>query len=142
MHAFLRMKRVLIAAMTVLAVEVFAMGATSAQTASPEATSTHDSPKLDAEDLGAWLDGQIPYALKTGDIAGAVVVVVKDGRVLLKKGYGLSDVAARAPMDPDRSMMRIGSTSKLFTWTAVMQLVQQGKLDLDRNVNDLSLIHI
>lgn len=91
---------------------------------------------LDAEDLSAWLDGMVPYALKSGDIAGAVVVVVKDGGVLYEKGFGYADVAAKVPMDAKTTMMRIGSTSKLFTWTAVMQLVQQGKLDLDRNVND------
>ncbi len=39
-------------------------------------------------------------------------------------------------MRPEQTMVRIGSTSKLFTWTAVMQLVEQGKLDLDRDVND------
>lgn len=91
---------------------------------------------LDAQDLSAWLDGRIPYALKSGDIAGAVVSVVKDGKVLFEKGYGYADVAAKVPMDAGTSMVRIGSTSKLFTWTAVMQLVQQGKIDLDRNVND------
>jgi CubicO group peptidase (beta-lactamase class C family) len=94
------------------------------------------APQLDAADLSAWLDGRVPYALKSGDIAGAVIVVVKDGKVLLQKGYGLDDVAAKKPMDPEKTMIRPGSTSKLFTWTAVMQLVQQGKLDLDRNVND------
>jgi len=91
---------------------------------------------LDAADLGAWLDGRVPYSLKAGDIAGMVISVVKDGKVLLQKGYGVADVAARVPADPASTLMRIGSTSKLFTWTAVMQLVQQGKLDLDRNVND------
>lgn len=91
---------------------------------------------LDAADLSAWLDGRVPYALKSGDIAGMVISVVKDGKVLLQKGYGLADVAAKVPMDPATTLVRPGSTSKLFTWTAVMQLVQQGKLDLDRNVND------
>jgi CubicO group peptidase (beta-lactamase class C family) len=90
---------------------------------------------LDAADLSAWLDGRVPYALKSGDIAGAVVIVVKDGKVLLQKGYGYADVAAGVPMDPEKSLVRPGSTTKLFTWTAVMQLVEQGKIDLDRDVN-------
>ena len=106
-----------------------AAAASLAQPAAP-------APALDAADLSAWLDGRVPYALKSGDIAGAVVIVVKDGRVLLQKGYGLADVAARRPMDPATTLVRPGSTSKLFTWTAVMQLVQQGKIDLDRSVND------
>lgn len=91
---------------------------------------------LTAADVAAWLDGLLAYGLKNADIAGAVVVVVKDGKVLFQSGYGYADVAKRLPMDPERTMTRIGSTSKLFTWTAVMQLVEQGKLDLNRNVDD------
>src|SRR5688572_10334320 len=90
---------------------------------------------LTAADVEAWLDGFVPYALQTADIAGAVVVVVKDGQVLAQKGFGYSDVAARKPVDPNLTLFRPGSISKLFTWTAVMQLVEQGKLDLDTNVN-------
>ncbi len=102
--------------------------------------STADTPAatahpLDRADLEAWLDGMVPYALKAGDIAGGVVVVVKDGTVLLEKGYGYADVSKKRRMNPQETMVRIGSTSKLFTWTAVMQLVEQGKLDLDRDVN-------
>ena len=91
---------------------------------------------LDANDLHAWLDGLLPYGLKTGDIAGAVIAVLKDGKVIFQEGYGYSDVEKRTPMDAHKTMIRPGSTSKLFTWTAVMQLVEQGKIDLDRNVDD------
>ncbi len=91
--------------------------------------------ELTRADLEAFLDGFVPYALKNGDVAGMTISVVKDGQVLLKKGYGYADVKAKKPMDPEVSMVRPGSTSKLFTWTAVMQLVEQGKLDLDRDVN-------
>lgn len=77
----------------------------------------------------------MPYALSRGDIAGSVVVVVKDGQVLLQKGYGYSDVSKRTPVDPERTLFRPGSVSKLFTWTAVMQLVEQGRIDLDRDIN-------
>jgi len=92
-------------------------------------------PALTRADAEAWLDGFMPYALASGDIAGAVVVVVKDGRVLLQKGYGYADIAERTPVDPADTLFRPGSISKLFTWTAVMQLVEQGKLDLDADVN-------
>jgi CubicO group peptidase (beta-lactamase class C family) len=91
---------------------------------------------LDKADLSAWLDGFLPYALKAGDIAGAVVAVVKDDGVLVQSGYGYANVAKHVRMDPEATELRIGSTSKLFTWTAVMQLVEQGKLDLNRNVDD------
>ncbi|MDT9600503.1 serine hydrolase domain-containing protein [Sphingosinicella rhizophila] len=90
---------------------------------------------MTAEDLNAWLDGFVPLGLDKGDIAGAVIVVVKDGRILTKRGFGYADVAARRPVDPDRTLFRPASTSKLFTWTAVMQLVEQGKIHLDADVN-------
>ena len=97
---------------------------------------------LDKTDLESWLDGFMPYAIENGDIAGAVVTVVKDGELIFAKGYGYSDVAHHTPVDAQRTLFRPGSVSKLFTWTAVMQLVEQGKLDLDRNINDYLDFHI
>jgi len=94
------------------------------------------SAELTAPDVEAWLKGLMSYGLENGDIAGSVVVVVKDGKVLFQSGYGYADVARKIPMDPEKVLTRIGSTSKLFTWTAVMQLVEQGKLDLNRNVDE------
>ena len=90
---------------------------------------------LTGQDVDAWLDGFMPYALHTGDIAGAVVFVVKDGQVIAGKGYGYADVAKRVPVDPARTLFRAGSVSKLITWTAVMQQVQAGRIDLDADVN-------
>ena len=90
---------------------------------------------LTKADADAWLDGFLPYALARGDIAGAVVVIVKDGQVLTQRGFGYSDVAARKPVDPATTLFRPGSVSKLYTWTAVMQLVEAGKLDLDTDIN-------
>ena len=69
-----------------------------------------------------------------GDIAGGVIVVVKDGEVLAQKGYGYADVATKKPVDPERTLFRAGSVAKLVTHTAVMQLVEQGKLDLDGDI--------
>ena len=94
--------------------------------------STHDLTKADVD---AWLDGYMPYALKAGHIPGAVVVVVKDGQPLTMRGFGYSDLKAQKPVDPELTLFRPGSVSKLFTWTAVMQLVQAGKLNLDADVN-------
>lgn len=90
---------------------------------------------LDAKDLEAWLDGYLPYALERARIPGAVVVVVRGNQVVLEKGYGFSDVAKRAPVLPETTLFRPGSVSKLFTWTAVMQQVEAGKIDLDKDVN-------
>ena len=105
------------------------------QAAIPAVAQPPASPQLTRQDVEAWLDGYMPYAIKTGDIAGAVVVIVKDGQILSERGYGYSDVAKRTPVDPQRTLFRPGSVSKLVTWTAVMQQVEQGKLDLDRDVN-------
>jgi CubicO group peptidase (beta-lactamase class C family) len=99
--------------------------------ASPQA----GSPSLTKTDADAWLDGFMPYALARGDVAGAVVVIVKDGQIVTQRGFGYADVAKRRPVDPATTLFRPGSTSKLYTWTAVMQLVQAGKLDLDADVN-------
>jgi CubicO group peptidase (beta-lactamase class C family) len=95
-------------------------------------SSAHD---LTAEDVGAFFDGVVPLQLQREDIAGAVVLVVKDGKVLFTRGYGYSDVAKRTPVSPDGTHFRPGSISKLFTWTAVMQLVEEGKINLDADVN-------
>jgi CubicO group peptidase (beta-lactamase class C family) len=134
------------AVLTLAAISTTALGAaqnsTPAATVPPTQTTAAPQPKgdpgaiaLTAADLDAWLDGYLPYALKTGDIAGAVVAVVQDGQILTERGYGYSDVAKRTPVDPKLTLFRPGSVSKLFTWTAVMQLVEQGKIDLDADVN-------
>src|ERR1700709_1296923 len=75
---------------------------------------------LERADLEPWLDGFMPYAIERGDVAGAVVAVVKNGEVIFAKGYGLADVEKHKPVDAERTMFRPGSISKLFTWTAVM----------------------
>jgi CubicO group peptidase (beta-lactamase class C family) len=90
---------------------------------------------LTAADVEAFLDGLVPAQLGPADVAGAVVVVVKDGKVLFGRGYGWADVEKRIPVAWETTLFRPGSISKLFTWTAVMQQVEQGKLDLDTDVN-------
>ena len=89
----------------------------------------------DRAELEGFLDGIMTANLRDHHVAGATVAVVKDGALFFAKGYGYADVAAHTPVDAARTLFRIGSTSKLFTWTAVMQLVEQGKLDLDADVN-------
>jgi CubicO group peptidase (beta-lactamase class C family) len=131
--------RTLVVCAAAIALQTASARAASGEGAAPPAAAlatAESAHPLDRADLETWLDGMVPYALKAGDMAGAVVVVVKDGAVLLEKGYGYADVSKKLRMDPEQTMVRIGSTSKLFTWTAVMQLVEQGKLDLDRNIND------
>ena len=102
----------------------------------PETTGPQGTAQLTAADVEAFLDGVVPLQLEREDIAGATVAVVKDGKVIFSKGYGYSDVAAKKPVSPETTMFRPGSVSKLFTWTSVMQLVEQGKLDLNKDVNE------
>ncbi len=101
----------------------------------PAAAEERAGSQLKPADLESWLDGYMAAALEPSKIAGAVVSVVQDGQLLFSKGYGYADVENKKPMDPARTLVRVGSTSKLFTWTAVMQQFEQGKLDLDADVN-------
>jgi CubicO group peptidase (beta-lactamase class C family) len=86
-------------------------------------------------DLTAFLDRAVAQEMSAAHVPGAVVAVVRDGNVIFTKGYGVADVARQTPVDPARTLFRLASVSKLFTWTAVMQLVEQGRLDLDADVN-------
>ncbi|AWX54931.1 penicillin-binding protein [Brevibacillus brevis] len=69
------------------------------------------------------------------NMAGATFVVVKGDKVLFKKGYGYADVEKKIPVDPDRTVFRVASVSKVITATAVMQLAEQGKIDLNKDVS-------
>ncbi|MGH8137779.1 MAG: serine hydrolase domain-containing protein [Steroidobacteraceae bacterium] len=106
-------------------------GASSGATAvSAAAANLNDLPALEA-----FFDGALNADMPEHHVTGAVISIVKDGQLLFAKGYGRSDLARNTPIDPATSLFRIGSTTKTFTWTAVMQLVEQGKLDLDKDVN-------
>jgi CubicO group peptidase (beta-lactamase class C family) len=91
--------------------------------------------QLTSADLEAFFDGIIPLQLERSDVAGASVLVMKDGQLLLQKGYGYSNFKDKKPVDPTTTIFRLASISKLFTWVAVMQLREQGKLDLDTDIN-------
>lgn len=99
------------------------------------AVAAGDPPALDRSDVETFIDGIMDDQLRTGNIAGAVVAIVQGQAVVLAKGYGYSDIETRRPVNADNTLFRPGSVSKLFTFTAVMQLVEQGKLDLDADVN-------
>ncbi len=110
----------------------------SAQLAAPGPASgapTAAAHPLEASDIGAFFDGIIPLQLERSDVAGATVLVMQDDKVLLQKGYGFSDEKKHERVDAATTIFRLASISKLFTWTAVMQLAEQGKLNLDTDVN-------
>lgn len=85
------------------------------------------------EDLTAFFDEIM--AKETAKVAGAAVAVVKDGQLIFAKGYGYADLDRKIPVDPATTLFRIGSISKTFTATAAMQLAEQGKLDINADVN-------
>jgi CubicO group peptidase (beta-lactamase class C family) len=89
----------------------------------------------DPAELETFLDGLLAQEMEEFHIAGAAVSVVKDGKLFLAKGYGYADIEKGIPVDPEQTVFGVGSVGKLFTFTAVMQLVEQGKLDLDTDIN-------
>jgi CubicO group peptidase (beta-lactamase class C family) len=89
----------------------------------------------DPAELEAFLDVLLAEQMEEYQIAGAAVSVVKDGKLFFTKGYGYADLENGVAVDPQQTIFAIGSVGKLFTWTAVMQLAEQGKLDLDADIN-------
>lgn len=105
----------------------------------PAAPSQQQGP-ADPAELEAFLDDLFARQMEEHHIAGAAVSVVKDGKLFFAKGYGYANLEEGIPVDPGQTVFRIGSVGKLFTWTAVMQLVEQGKLDLDAAINSCSKV--
>jgi len=91
-------------------------------------------PQLTAQDVTAFLDGFLPLQLQRDDVAGATISIYQHGQPLILKGYGYADFKKKTPVDPVVTTFRPGSISKLFTYVSMMQLVEQGKLNLDTNI--------
>ncbi len=89
----------------------------------------------DGREVEAFLDQVLARQLEEYQIPGATVSVVKDGKILFAEGYGQADIEAQKPVVADETLFRIASVTKLFTSTAVMQQVEEGRLDLDEDVN-------
>ena len=102
----------------------------------------HETIGVDAAGLQVFFDRAVPQQLGSLHIPGAAVAVVKGSELLFAKGYGWTDVEKQIPVQADTTLFRIGSTSKLLAWTAVMQLVEQGRLDLDADVSTYLDFHI
>lgn len=79
--------------------------------------------------LGARIDAALSPYYKS-DAPGATVIVVKDGKTVFRKAYGMADLAAKRPLTPDTAL-RIGSITKQFTSTAILMLADEGKLALN-----------
>jgi CubicO group peptidase (beta-lactamase class C family) len=130
MRAFRRVGRVLLTVLT---------GCTALLVAAPATASAAPGPgcaEATPAALGNFFDGALPGGLAEFHVPGAVVSVVSGGDTVFAKGYGEADTERGTGFDPARSLVRIASVTKLFTWTAVMQQVEAGKLDLDTDVNE------
>ncbi|GIJ23042.1 serine hydrolase domain-containing protein [Micromonospora lutea] len=124
---------------TAVAVAATVAGCGTSQTdPAPPASAPAAPAALTGANVDTWLDGLLPAALARTGVAGASVAVVRDGEILTARGYGHADTGDdgtdAVPVDPDRHLFRVGSVSKLVTATAVLQLVQDGTLDLDTDV--------
>lgn len=74
------------------------------------------------------------YTGEDNDIPGAAIAIVKDGKIILEKGYGMSDVESQKEVDPEKTVFEAASISKVYTWSAVMQLVEAGEIDLNEDI--------
>jgi CubicO group peptidase (beta-lactamase class C family) len=127
----LRLSGKLLRLILLLAILPVTLNAQSSRAARGAAT----FPTMEVDQIRAFFNDLIPRQLAERHIPGGVVVVVRDGEILFEQGYGYANVEDQIKVDPETSLFRIASITKLFTWTAVMQMVEQGKLDLDANVN-------
>jgi CubicO group peptidase (beta-lactamase class C family) len=95
---------------------------------------TRGSTQMRAE-FASFIDGFFAGAPKSALAPGLSFVAVMDGEVIYIKGYGVSDVNSKVPVQPDKTLFRVGPISTLVTATALMQLAEKGRLGLDEDVN-------
>ena len=91
----------------------------------------------ESTELRSWVDEFVARQMQENHIPGAIVCIVKDGHIILSKGYGWADVESRRAVDPHKTLFRIASVTKTFTATAIMQQVERGNLHLDSDVRKI-----
>ena len=84
----------------------------------------------DYSSVEATLSREIPQALRAGHTVGLSIALVDGDRTVWARGFGFADRANGVPVTAD-TLFHIGSTSKSMAAAAVMQLVEQGRVDLD-----------
>jgi CubicO group peptidase (beta-lactamase class C family) len=89
----------------------------------------------DPKELEAFLDPIFAEQMQQQRIPGAAIAVVKDGKIFFSKGYGFADLDKKTPVVADKTIFRIGSITKVFTATALVQLAERQKIDLSDDVN-------
>jgi len=104
-----------------------------AQSKQPGVKRTNDS--INEKDLETLVDPIFVEQMEKLHIPGAVISVVKDGKIIFTKGYGVADIEKKTPVVPDKTIFRIGSITKVFTAMSVMQLADRRKINLNDDVN-------
>src|SRR5690606_17966102 len=100
----------------------------------PPGSEAAPAPVIDRADLEAFVDGFVQGRMQSEHVVGVTVAIVHGGETIFARGYGYADREAGIPVRAERTLFRPGSISKTFTWTAVMQLYEQGRLDLDADI--------
>jgi len=119
-----------------LASALLLAGLTGAQAQTADvAAELRDETRADVQ-LVPYADGIVDAMLREHRIPGLVLAVTDGEQSRLLKGYGQVSATGLRTADATKSMFRIGSISKTFTWTAVMMMVDRGQLDLNRDIND------
>ena len=111
------------------------IGGAGIAAAGPLSAQARDSLPIDSASVEAWADALVKPALAGSGVPGALVVVVQRSRILLNKGYGFADLAAKTPVDAERTLFNTASIGKSMTAMIVAQLLEEGVLDLDEDVN-------
>lgn len=88
-------------------------------------------PRGDYASSEAYVKKLIQYEMKKNSVTGLSIALVDDQRIVWSEGFGYADQEQKIPATAE-TLYRVGSISKLFTDTAAMQLVEQGRLDIDQ----------
>jgi len=100
----------------------------------PQQAFAQDKPAtaLAEQDLASRIDAAIAPYFKA-DAPGATVIVIKDGKPVLRRAYGMADTGKNVKMAPEMAL-RLGSITKQFTSTAILMLAEEGKLSVDDDI--------
>ncbi|MFO1513491.1 MAG: serine hydrolase domain-containing protein [Verrucomicrobiota bacterium] len=84
--------------------------------------------------LESFVDHLVTNRMQGARVPGAVVTIVRGNQIIFNKGYGFANLEQHLPVDPDKTLFRIASVSKVFNAMTVMRLVDEGLIDVDEDV--------
>jgi len=128
--------RALLAFLLAAALMLPAPAAVRAAEVEAPASAAGEGTPLTSETAEAFLDAFFASDEAKPGYVGAAVVIVKDGEVVAQKGYGFADAERGEPVDPAGTVFRLASVSKSFTAVAILQLAEQGKIDLGADIRE------